>query len=283
MFQLLSSTVTGGMQNTARYLKTRALGYTSATWMDVVKNTGDANTPAEHESRRFMRGLEWDSFNPQGFSAAIESSLHAEPLPDPPSLDDDPNAAFAIKRFPHLFKIVTPFKVDLIEKLTLKHPNQPFVKSVIKGLRYGFWPMSSIPSSKIDNFDNHNSCNLCQDLLDEQCADEVQKGRYSDVFHTLLPGMKVAPLCLVPKKGTDKVCVCSNMSFGNPSPNSLIDRSKIRISMDSLISFAPFLINRKKKLNDLVLWKSDVDSAYRNCPLSPQWQIHQIIKVKNGF
>lgn len=95
--------------------------------------------------------------------------------------------------------------------------------------------------------------------------------------------MKIAPLCLVPKKNSDKVRVCSNMSFGNPSPNSLIDRNQTCISMDSLISFAPFLINRKKKLNSLILWKSDVDSAYRNCPMSPQWQIRQIIRVKNGF
>lgn len=265
-----NNTVTDGIGNVVLYLRIHAPVYTSATWMDAVKNIADANTLAQHESRCFMRGLEWDSFNPQGFSSAIKSSFHSPPLPDPPPLADDPNAAFAIKCFPHLFKITTPFKVNLIEKLSLNHPNQPFIKSVIKGLHQGFCPMLSIPSSKIDNFENHSSCFLKPHLLDEQCADEVSKGRYSQVFHTVLTGMKVAPLCLVPKKNPDKVCVCSNMSFGEPSPNSLVDHSQICISMDSLISFAPFLINRKKKCHDLILWKSDVDSAYRNRPMSPQ-------------
>lgn len=155
MFQLLNSIVTDGMLRAVRSLKINAPVFTSAMWTDAVKNTADATTP-EYESRRFLRGLEWDSLNPTGFSEAIESSLSPAPLPDPPPLDQDPNAAFAIKRFPDLFKIVTPFKVDLIEKLLLKHPNQPFVKSVIKGLRVGFWPMSSIPCSKIDNFENHS-------------------------------------------------------------------------------------------------------------------------------
>lgn len=283
MSPLLNSTVIDGMQRGVLYLKTHAPGCISATWMDAVKNTGDVNTPAEYEARKFMRGLEWDRFDPKGFSASIESSFYAAPLPDPPPLDEDPNAAFAIKRFPHLFKIVSPFNVDLIKKLSLKHPNQPFIKSVIKGLHQGFWPMSSLPSSKINNFQNHSSCFSKPQLLDEQCADGVAKGCYSSTFHTLLPGMKIALLCLVPKKNLNKVRVFSNMSYGDPSPNSLIDRSQIRISMDSLMSFAPFLINWKKKLRDLILWKSDVDSSYRNCPMHPQWQLRQIIRVKNGF
>lgn len=34
----------------------------------------------------------------------------------------------------------TPFDVDKFELLLTDHPNQPFIRSVMKGLREGFWP-----------------------------------------------------------------------------------------------------------------------------------------------
>ncbi|KAG6842938.1 hypothetical protein H0H87_009110 [Tephrocybe sp. NHM501043] len=35
--------------------------------------------------------------------------------------------------------VETPFDVDKFEELLKDHPNQPFVKSVMDGLHYGFW------------------------------------------------------------------------------------------------------------------------------------------------
>ncbi|KAJ7920425.1 hypothetical protein B0H13DRAFT_2319476 [Mycena leptocephala] len=40
----------------------------------------------------------------------------------------------------HLFELITPINVDAFESLLMHHPNQPFVSSVITGLREGFWP-----------------------------------------------------------------------------------------------------------------------------------------------
>lgn len=37
-------------------------------------------------------------------------------------------------------RIETPFNVDRFETMLYNHPNQPFVKSVMNSLRYGFWP-----------------------------------------------------------------------------------------------------------------------------------------------
>ena len=37
-------------------------------------------------------------------------------------------------------QIDTPFNIDHFEAILHDHPNQPFVKSVIRGLREGFWP-----------------------------------------------------------------------------------------------------------------------------------------------
>lgn len=73
------------------------------------------------------------------------------------------------------------------------------------------------------------------------------------------------------------------MSYGSPSPNSLIDKSKIKISMDSLILFAPFLIEKKKTMKDLVLWKSNVDNTYCMLPMCFQWQFRKAVCIKKKF
>lgn len=57
-------------------------------------------------------------------------------FPDPPPLELAD--AFAIKLFPQLSKILNPYRIGIIQKLSIERPNQPFVKSVIKELRYLF-------------------------------------------------------------------------------------------------------------------------------------------------
>lgn len=222
------------------------LDCTAAMLRDAVQNTGDATTPEEYLSRKFMRGMEWGNPNVSGFSASIKSSFFAEPLPDPPPLSDDPTADFILSRYPDLFKIVCPYNIPRLKVLLQDHPDKPFVDSVLKGLHSGFWPMSALPSDRINDYQNQKSCENHQEILEKQSEEGVQGCRYSREFSTLLPGMKVVPLCLIPKKGSEKMRVCSDMSYGSPSPNSLVDKSKIKNCMDSLISFAPFLIEKRR-------------------------------------
>lgn len=143
--------------------------------------------------------------------------------------------------------------------------------------------MSSLPSDRINDYDNHKSCKNHQEILERQSEEEAEAGHYSREFSTLLPGMKVVPLCLIPKKDSVKMRVCSDMSYGSLSPNSLVDKSKIKISMDSLISFAHFLIDKKKKLKNLILWKSDIDNTYRTLPMCFQWQARKAVRIRKRF
>lgn len=73
------------------------------------------------------------------------------------------------------------------------------------------------------------------------------------------------------------------MSFGSPSPNDLIDKSLVSIPLDSLKIFAPYLVNSSVNSNPIILWKSDVEGAYRLLPMSPQWQICQVVHILNFF
>jgi len=70
-----------------------------------------------------------------------ESAL---PLSDPPQSEfDNPIMVKTICENAHLFKVITPIKVHVFELYLHHHPNQPFVASVCKGLREGFWPWAS--------------------------------------------------------------------------------------------------------------------------------------------
>ena len=68
----------------------------------------------------------------------------AEPLPSPPaSKFDNVEALDTIHSHPDLFAITTPINIDRFESLLSSHPNQPFVHSVCRGLRKGFWPFAN--------------------------------------------------------------------------------------------------------------------------------------------
>ncbi|EGG08325.1 uncharacterized protein MELLADRAFT_85000 [Melampsora larici-populina 98AG31] len=231
---------------------------------------------------KFLRGYVWDGVNTPGYSPAIESSVYAAPFRDAPPLSEDIDAAFVLEQYPHLFKIITPIKVDKLELLLRDHPNQAFVNSALKGLREGFWPNSSIPSSEVVDGPNHISCEANQSLLEEQCQDEIDKGRYSEEFTTLLLGMKVIPLLMVTKKDSNKMRVCSNMSAGHPSPNDLINKSSIPVAYDSLKSFIPYLIKMKEEEGEVILFKSDIEGAFRIIPLHFQYQLRQIYKIRGN-
>jgi hypothetical protein len=72
------------------------------------------------------------------------STLAALPLPSPPKNElQNKVARKTIAQHPDLFKITTPIKVDAFEKNLKDHPNQPFVKSVVRALRKGFWPWAN--------------------------------------------------------------------------------------------------------------------------------------------
>ncbi|KAG0146622.1 hypothetical protein CROQUDRAFT_11476, partial [Cronartium quercuum f. sp. fusiforme G11] len=102
-----------------------------------------------YQSHNFKRGFEWDWTASRGYSKAADASLQAVPLQSPPPISNDKTADYALRTFPHLFKIVCPINIAKLELLLNNHPNQPFVKSVLDGLHNGFWPMSEIPDDEV--------------------------------------------------------------------------------------------------------------------------------------
>ncbi|EGG05395.1 uncharacterized protein MELLADRAFT_88092 [Melampsora larici-populina 98AG31] len=134
--------------------------------LDAMALIKEAESTNEPNGRRYLRGLEIDELS-DGFSASVESSLKAEPLPSPPSLSSDPLAAYAIERRPDLFSISCPINVTNLSFLLTNHPNRPFVDSVLQGLTKGFWPISSLPSNETTCPNNHVSNKEEEQILEK--------------------------------------------------------------------------------------------------------------------
>ena len=168
------------------------------------------STPFEVAHPRFLRNLVWDDRDVPRRSF-VDVSLTHDPVPDVlPDVRSDPIIAATLAACSDLFKIVTPIKTDVFQNLLSDHPNQPFVRSVCRGLREGFWPYADEkPDTYPDTWDevrpplsDDRACQFLRDQRDEEIALDC----YSPAFGTdLLPGMYSMPVHVVPKPHSEKL------------------------------------------------------------------------------
>ena len=210
----------------------------------------------------------------------------AEPLPSPPDAEfDNLEALSTIQTYPHLFRITTPINVDRFQSLLSSHPNQPFVLSVCRGLREGFWPFANTHYGEWQlTWDNSKRTPKTPEealFLQEQIDKEVELGRYSDSFGpVLLPGMYSMPIHAVPKPGSKKHRLVTDHSAGQFALNNMISREDIAgVTLDNVQDLGNALrhLRQENPDLDLILWKADVSEAYRRMPMHPLWQIKQVV------
>ena len=98
-------------------------------------------------------------------------------------------------------KVRTPFNINKFESLLKDHPNQPFVKSVMTGLREGFWLFHKGEWEEL-----HDDCK--ENFLSEEKdleAHRVFQDKEIDNLHwspplpitVLPPGMSLSPMFIV--------------------------------------------------------------------------------------
>lgn len=191
-----------------------------------------------------------------------------------------------VKDNPDLFKIVTPIDPEAFCEKLQKHPNRPFVTSVLRGLIHGFWPFAEIPCDYPTTLDLHKNVPLDEEKLEfyvKQCEKEFELGRFSKPFgKQLLPGMVCMPVFIIHRNG--KFRMITDHSFGPYSLNSLIDKDHRSFPLASMQSFGRILRNAKKKANGrkIVIFKSDVSQVYRRIPMHPLWQPLQATQLPDG-
>ena len=182
-------------------------------------------------------------------------------------------------------RVETPFNVDRFEAMLYDHPNQPFVKSVMRGLREGFWPFDE-GNWKDDHEDTIKNYSTKEEDLEAIRAfrdDEIQARRWSDPLPitTLLPGMKSSPIFVAWQRGKARV-VADHTASGL---NDYIPRLEAKVRYDDMRTFGQAIFNAKRNHpgEDLVTWKSDVSSAFLNLPAHPIYQLRQVVDVDEAW
>jgi hypothetical protein len=215
---------------------------------------------------KYLRYNIWDpdsDFSPN----TSDWTKTAAPLEGPPQSElDDEVVGKTIRGNPDLFKIITPIHVDIFESYLSTHPNRPFVESVCRGLREGFWPWARMPCpgypSMNDESKDPPSDPKKAEFLRAQRDSEVAKGRFSAPFkHGLLPGMYCMPIYTVPKPHSTDLRLVTDQSYGEYSPNSMIPHHKVTgFPLDNLVHFGEMLLDleRWEPGKRKVAWKSDV-------------------------
>ena len=153
-------------------------------------------------SPQFCHAFVWSDNSKDYVSPSALFTELAPPLPSPPQhLLDDPIIQESICSLGDAIKVDTPFNVDKFELLLTDHPNQPFVHSVMKGLREGFWPfdegdwkaeLEEVVPEYESNPEDAEAIRAFRDC-------EIAAGHWSDSLESsdLLPGMKISPMFMV--------------------------------------------------------------------------------------
>ena len=149
------------------------------------------------EGPHFQRGFVWSSSPENSLSPVALSTETAPPLPSPPShLLNDPIIQETLQSLYAYIKVDTPFNANRLKSLLYDHPNQPFVKSVIRGLCEGFWPFDEgdwkVEESEI--IKNFTDDELDLDAIHAFHDKEVAAGWWPSplLSSKLLPGMKMS-------------------------------------------------------------------------------------------
>ncbi|KAA1471911.1 hypothetical protein DENSPDRAFT_859206 [Dentipellis sp. KUC8613] len=230
------------------------------------------------------------SLRPHAIGGAADWSLTAAPLPSPPENElNNAAAQQTLAKYSHLFKIVTPINVDKLESLLKDHPNKPFVDSVCRGLREGFWPSADTSDPEYPvTWDNSKRELVSEEhrlFVEEQCEKEIAVRRFSEPWEAdeLYPGMYSMPIGVVPKPNSDKLRLVTDHSAGKFSLNSMIAKPEHddKVQLDNIHDLGHDLLQVCRHLPhlELDLFKSDVAEAYRLMPMHPTWQIKQVVSI----
>jgi hypothetical protein len=141
---------------------------------------------------RYRRGYAWSASSSNTTPSALYSES-APPLPSVPQhLVNDPVIQAALVEAHAHIKVETPFNVDRLQNMLSDHPNQPLVRSVMKGLREGFWPLDEgdWKAELEDKVENYPCDDIDMDSIRAFRDREIEAGRWSHPVSRLVPALR---------------------------------------------------------------------------------------------
>ncbi|KAF9496615.1 hypothetical protein BDN71DRAFT_1389181, partial [Pleurotus eryngii] len=164
------------------------------------------------------------------------------PLPSSPDhLLEDAAITNAIHLADDRIFVDTPFDVAKLDKQLSDHPNQPFVQSVLQGLREGFWPLDEGDWKLEDSIQVETYATSEKDLevIRASRDKEVVLGRWSKGFDCLEKGMIVSPLFVVWQHGKGRLVIDQSAS----GLNNGIPWEEAKVSYNDMRPFGQCLYN----------------------------------------
>jgi hypothetical protein len=149
---------------------------------------------------RFRRRYVWSDMKNTCSPAALDTEV-ATPFPPPPAhLLNDRSIQSTLTELESYVNIETPFDIDRLELFLGSHPNQPFVKSIMRSLREGFWPFDEgdweeFPDDMLNYSLDESDLTAIRAFRDKEC--EARHWSPHLPFQYLLPGMKTSPMFVV--------------------------------------------------------------------------------------
>ena len=231
----------------------------------------------------FRQHYVWSNSTNKHLSPAALYTESAPPLPSPPShLLQDQKIQVSLLAMKDHIKVETPFNVNKLESMLTDHPNQPFVQSVMTGLREGFWPLND-GEWKVELKEVIDNYSTDEGDLDTICnfRDKGRSaGHWSDELSDseLLPGMKMSPMFVVWQNGKAHVVT----DHSGSGINDGIPKSKAKVPYDDMHPFGQSLhdAHTDNPSHCIITFKSDVASAFLNLPAHPLWQLRQVVIVE---
>lgn len=213
---------------------------------------------------RYAREFLWHEDNADRITLAVASEFF-DPMPRVPENEMlNVDTLSTIRSHPHLFPIVTPFRITTLSNLLTTHPNQPFVASVCHGLRHGFWPWADTSLAQFPvtlDVTEYISDPAHLAFAEEQREKEIACGNFSPTFDSLLPGMLSVPVTVSTKARSSKLRLCVNHSAEPFARNPLISKHDVSVPLDNLHDLGIALRRARARLGPdakLVVWKSDI-------------------------
>lgn len=188
------------------------------------------------------------------------------------------------------FRIVTPFKLQQWHDTLQQTQLQDEFQDVLHGIQYGF--RTGVTSTLTSTFtpQNHSSALIFAQQVSQHISTELKVGRYSGPFSftqliRLIGHFKTAPFGVVPKPHSNSYRVIRDLSY--PRNNPTLASVNSEINSDDFPcewgTFAQCFFTVAKAPPGTQVAVFDVESAYRNIPISPLDQPHFCVRSGDDF
>jgi hypothetical protein len=216
--------------------------------------------------------------------SSIANSMKAPAFPSPPPTNEQLDAVWILLSNDLLD---TPTGINVAEfiVLTLDHPNQPLIKSIVRALSVG--ASSNTREFPIDNCairPNHKSATDAMSEFDKNMEKEIAAGRRVELpqhVQDRLPYLNSNPIGAVFKNG--KVRMINDQSYPKGrSVNDFIDGKDFGQSkLDDTRHVTGMLKEMNIEETDLIiLGTEDINSFYRHIPVMAHDQLLQLVQHK---